>query len=154
VSDRPGPRHPGLGPGRGDDEGRWQAHADHPAAARLRRARRWRRHPAERDADVRRRAAQREVGRPTGAIMSKAFLVVRAIVPEPAQRKAFDDWYRCEHLPQAMKAFRAEKGWRFWSDTDPSAHQATYQVADRAAAEAALNSAGMKQLIAEFDRAW
>ena len=83
-----------------------------------------------------------------------ALLVVRAIVADPAKRAAFDDWYRREHLPDAMKVFGAQKAWRFWSDTDPSAHQATYQVADRAAAEAALGSAGMKELIAAFDRAW
>ena len=86
--------------------------------------------------------------------MPKAFLVVRAIVADPGKRAAFDDWYRREHLPQAMEVFRAEKGWRFWSDTDPSAHQATYQVADRDAAERALKSPGMKTLIADFDRAW
>jgi quinol monooxygenase YgiN len=86
--------------------------------------------------------------------MAKAFLVVRAIVADAGKRAAFDDWYRREHLPQAMQAFGAEKGWRFWSETDPAAHQATYQFADRAAAEAALNSAGMKALVAEFDRAW
>ena len=83
-----------------------------------------------------------------------AFLVIRAIVADATQRPAFDDWYRREHLADAMKVFGAEKAWRFWSDTDPSAHQATYQVADRAAAEAALNSPGMKSLIAEFDRVW
>ena len=32
VSDRAGPRHQGLGRGRGVDEDRRQAHADHPAA--------------------------------------------------------------------------------------------------------------------------
>ena len=53
-----------------------------------------------------------------------------------------------------MQIFGAEKGWRFWSETDPSAHQATYRFADRAAVDRALNSAGMKALIAEFDRAW
>ena len=84
--------------------------------------------------------------------MPKCFLVVRAIVTDPGKRAAFDDWYRREHLPQAMEAFRAEKGWRFWSETDPSAHQATYQFPDRAAVDRALNSAGMKALVAEFDR--
>jgi hypothetical protein len=52
-----------------------------------------------------------------------AFLVIRAIVADPAKRAAFDDWYRREHL----KVFGAEKAWRFWSDTDPSAHQARRQ---------------------------
>jgi hypothetical protein len=83
-----------------------------------------------------------------------AFLVVRAIVTDPTKRAAFDDWYRREHLADAMKVFGAEKAWRFWSVTDPATHQATYQVASAAAAQAALNSNGMKQLIADFDRAW
>ena len=55
-----GPRDQGLGRGRGVDEDRRQAHADHPAGARLWRARRRRRHPAERDADLRCRIARRE----------------------------------------------------------------------------------------------
>src|SRR5262245_24212594 len=86
--------------------------------------------------------------------MSPPFLIVRATVSDPAKRAAFDDWYRSEHLADAMKVFGATKAWRFWSDTDPAVHQATYQVASRAAAEAALASTGMKELIAEFDRAW
>jgi hypothetical protein len=86
--------------------------------------------------------------------MHKTFLVVRANVADPAQRAAFDDWYRREHLPQALEVFGAEKGWRFWSETDPTAHQATYQFADRAALDRAVSSAGMKTLVAEFDRAW
>ena len=86
--------------------------------------------------------------------MAKTFLVVRATVADPANRAAFDAWYRKEHLPQAMAAFRAEKGWRFWSETDPAVHQATYQFADRAAVDRAVNSDGMKALVAEFDRCW
>jgi hypothetical protein len=86
--------------------------------------------------------------------MPKCFFVVRATVTDPAKRAAFDDWYRHEHLPQAMTAFGAEKGWRFWSETDPAAHQATYQFADKAAVDRILGSAAMKALIAEFDRAW
>ena len=46
VPDRRGPGDQGLGRGRRRHEGRRQAHADHPAGARLRRARRRRRHPA------------------------------------------------------------------------------------------------------------
>lgn len=86
--------------------------------------------------------------------MPKSFFVVRATVSDPTQRAAFDDWYRKEHLPQAMKAFEAEKGWRFWSETDPSVHQATYQFADRAALDRAVNSAGMKTLVADFNHDW
>ena len=62
-----------------------------------------------------------------------AFFIVRATVSDAAQRAAFGDWYRNEHLPDAVKTFGAQKAWRFWSDTDPAVHQATYQFADRAA---------------------
>jgi quinol monooxygenase YgiN len=86
--------------------------------------------------------------------MPKCFFVVRASVTDPTKRAAFDDWYRQEHLPQAMAAFGAEKGWRFWSETDPAVHQATYQFADKAAVDRIVNSAKMKALIAEFDRVW
>ncbi len=86
--------------------------------------------------------------------MPKTILTVRAIITDPAKRAAFDDWYRREHLPQAMVAFRAEKGWRFWSATDPSAHQAMYRFADRAAVDRALASDGFKTLVADFDRDW
>jgi hypothetical protein len=86
--------------------------------------------------------------------MPKSFLVVRAVVTDPAQRAAFDRWYRDEHLPQAMAVFGAEKGWRFWSETEPSAHQATYRFADRAALDRAIAPANFKPLIDEFDRCW
>ncbi|CAA9396696.1 MAG: Peptidylprolyl isomerase, FKBP-type, partial [uncultured Ramlibacter sp.] len=49
----------GLGRGRGRHEGGRQADPHHPAAARLRCARRRRRDPAQRDLEVRRRAARR-----------------------------------------------------------------------------------------------
>lgn len=31
--------------------------------------------------------------------MPLAYFVVRATVPDPAKRTAFDEWYRPEHLP-------------------------------------------------------
>ena len=86
--------------------------------------------------------------------MPKALFTVRATIADPAKRAAFDDWYRNEHLPQAVKAFGAEKAWRVWSATDPSTHQATYQFADRAALDRAVNSNVMKGLVADFDRDW
>ena len=65
------------------------------------------------------------------------FFVVRATVADPAKRKAFDEWYHREHLPDAVKAFGAKKAWRFWSVSDPAVHQATYEFADQAALERA-----------------
>jgi hypothetical protein len=88
--------------------------------------------------------------------MPKCFFVVRAVVADPAKRAAFDEWYRKDHLRQAVEIFGAEKGWRFWSESDPAVHQATYQFADRVALDRGtdLNSEGMKGLIAQFDRDW
>ena len=88
--------------------------------------------------------------------MAKSFFVVRANVTDPAKRAAFDEWYRKDHLRQAVEIFGAEKGWRFWSESDPAVHQATYQFADRAALDRGtdLKSEGMKGLVAQFDRDW
>ena len=65
--------------------------------------------------------------------MPTFFFIVRATIADPAKRAAFDEWYRKEHLPDAVKSFGAQKAWRFWSESDPAVHQATYQLADRAA---------------------
>ena len=86
--------------------------------------------------------------------MPKCFFVVRASVADPAERAAFDAWYRDEHLPQAMAAFGAEKGWRFWSRSDPSVHYALYQFGDIATLRSRLESPGFKELVADFDQAW
>lgn len=82
-----------------------------------------------------------------------AYLVVRATVPE-ADRPDFDTWYRVEHLPDAIKAFAAQRAWRGWSRTEPGVHYAFYQFADVAAAEAVTSSPTIKTLIAEFDARW
>src|ERR1700692_4024128 len=86
--------------------------------------------------------------------MPRAFFVVRATVADPAKRPAFDAWYSREHLPDAVKSFGAEKAWRAWGLTDPALHQATYQFADEAALDCALNGADMKRLVADFNRDW
>jgi hypothetical protein len=86
--------------------------------------------------------------------MPSAYFVVRATVADPAKRKAFDEWYQREHLPDAVKAFGATKAWRFWSVSDPSLHQATYEFADQAALDRATGGDALKPLVAEFDRCW
>jgi hypothetical protein len=86
--------------------------------------------------------------------MPAAFFVVRATVADPAKRKAFDEWYHREHLPDAVKAFGVKKAWRFWSASDPSVHQATYEFADRAAADRATSGEALKRLVAEWNRRW
>jgi hypothetical protein len=86
--------------------------------------------------------------------MPAAYFVVRATVADPARRAAFDAWYSREHMPDAVKSFGAEKAWRFWSLTDPSLHQATYQFADKAALDRAVNGDDLKRLVADFNRDW
>jgi hypothetical protein len=86
--------------------------------------------------------------------MPKTYFVVRATVTDPARRASFDTWYSKEHLPDAVKAFGARKAWRFWSASDPALHQASYEFADQAALERAMNGDDMKQLVADFNRDW
>ncbi len=86
--------------------------------------------------------------------MPSAYFVVRATVSDPAKRRAFDEWYSREHMPDAAKVFGAVKAWRFWSVSDPSLHQATYEFADRAALDRAMGADELKRLVADFDRAW
>jgi hypothetical protein len=86
--------------------------------------------------------------------MPAAYFIVRATVADASKRAAFDTWYSREHLPDAMKSFGAQKGWRFWSATDPSLHQAMYQFADKAALERATSGDEIKRLTADFNRDW
>src|SRR5207245_9624811 len=62
--------------------------------------------------------------------MSGAHLVVRAEVPDPADRAPFDHWYATDHLPWAIRVFGARRGWRCWSRTEPAVHYASYELAD------------------------
>jgi hypothetical protein len=86
--------------------------------------------------------------------MPATFFVVRATVADASKRAAFDEWYRREHLPDAVKAFGVNKAWRFWSVTDPAVHQATYEFADQAALDRVISGDALKPLVAEFDRCW
>lgn len=83
-----------------------------------------------------------------------AYLVVRAVVADPADRAPFDHWYRTEHLPDALKAFEAISAMRGWSTTDPSVHFAYYRFGTLDAVHAIGQGSAMKALIAEFDRVW
>jgi hypothetical protein len=86
--------------------------------------------------------------------MPTHYFIVRATVPDPARRAAFDAWYSREHLPDALKSFRAERAWRSWSAIDPAVHHAMYQFPDRAALDRALGGDEIKRLVADFDRDW
>ncbi|MEA2790824.1 MAG: hypothetical protein QOG73_3230 [Acetobacteraceae bacterium] len=83
-----------------------------------------------------------------------AYLVVRAVVAEPADRAPFDHWYRTEHLPDAMKAFDAVSAMRGWSTVDHSVHTAYYRFNTLEQVQAIGGGAAITALIAEFDRVW
>jgi hypothetical protein len=86
--------------------------------------------------------------------MAAAWFVVRAVVPDPADRVAFDAWYHNEHLPEAMKAFAVTSAWRGWSLSEPSTHCAYYRFESLERLDAATRGPAIAALIAEFDRCW
>ncbi len=83
-----------------------------------------------------------------------AYLIVRAVVADPADRAAFDHWYRTEHLPDAVKAFHAKSAMRGWSTLDPSVHTAYYRFDTLEDVQGINDSPEIQTLIAEFDRVW
>ncbi len=86
--------------------------------------------------------------------MAQAHLIVRTKLAKLADRQPFDDWYRLERLRDAVKGFKAERGWRSWSRTNPLVHFAVYEFSTTEEAEAALDSPAFDTLVAEFDRVW
>jgi hypothetical protein len=85
--------------------------------------------------------------------MPATFFLVRAVVAPPLRDK-FDHWYSTDHLPAAMKIFKCDKAWRFWSELEEGVHYAVYRFADKAACDRALGSPEFKELVADFTRAW
>ena len=89
--------------------------------------------------------------------MAKAYLAVRAEVPE-ADRARFDHWYETDHLPWALRVFRAKRAWRCWSRGDQpnglGVHVAFYEFDSVEAAEAIVKSDAIKPLVEDFDRQW
>jgi hypothetical protein len=83
-----------------------------------------------------------------------ACFIVRAQVADAALRKDFDRWYQDEHLPDAVRAFKAQRAWRGWSEVDASVHYAFYEFDDAAQVRAIPGSDALKRLVAEFDRVW
>jgi len=86
--------------------------------------------------------------------MAGAWLVVRATVADAADRARFDQWYRDEHLPDAVKAFGVRTAWRGWSQQDPAVHCAHYRFDSLDALNAVMNGPIIRDLVAEFDRVW
>lgn len=83
-----------------------------------------------------------------------AYFMVRARIGAEVAKQDFDRWYGEEHLPDALKTFKAGRAWRAWSDVDPSVHYAFYEFETMAQARAIEGSDGLKRLVADFDRAW
>jgi hypothetical protein len=83
-----------------------------------------------------------------------ALFMVRARVADAGMKDAFDRWYHDEHLPDALKAFKARRAWRGWSDVDACVHYAWYEFDDLASANAIVGSEQLRRLVADFDRAW
>ncbi len=83
-----------------------------------------------------------------------AYFIVRAKVLDAALKEDFDRWYQDEHLPDALKGFKARRAWRGWSAVDPNVHYAYYQFDEMAQAQAIQGSDALKHLVAEFDRVW
>jgi hypothetical protein len=81
--------------------------------------------------------------------MPKSLFLVRAVVAEPL-RGNFDHWYSTDHLPWAMKVFKCEKAWRFWSEVEQGVHYAVYQFGDKTGLDTALASEEFKELVADF----
>lgn len=86
--------------------------------------------------------------------MPKSYFMVRAKLIDAADRPRFDHWYKTAHLPDAVAAFQAQRGWRCWSRTDPTVHFAFYEFATAAGAEAVVGSPALQAMAAEFDRVW
>ena len=83
-----------------------------------------------------------------------AYFIVRAQVIDTSVKKDFDRWYEEEHLRDAVKGFKARRAWRGWSAVDANVHYAFYEFEDLARAQAIQGTPALKQLVAEFDRAW
>src|SRR5262249_30026821 len=86
--------------------------------------------------------------------MATAHLIVRSKLAKLADRQAFDDWYRLERLRDAVKGFKAQRGWRSWSRTNPLVHFAVYEFSTAEEAEQPLDCAACPARGADFARVW
>ena len=82
-----------------------------------------------------------------------AYLIVRAEV-EKESREKFDHWYEREHLPDALRDFKAVGAMRGWSNIDAGVHLAFYEFPDLLTVNNLLSSDLMKEFIKEFDSHW
>jgi hypothetical protein len=86
--------------------------------------------------------------------MATAVLIIRARLINMGDRQRFDRWYGAEQLPSGVRLYKAQRGWRAWSRTNPLVHIALYEFASVEEAEAILDSEALAAQIAEFDRVW
>src|SRR5260370_11159217 len=86
--------------------------------------------------------------------MATGGVSVGARLTNLGDRPKFDTWYRAEHLPSGVRLFKAQRGWRCWSRTNPLVHIALYEFPSVEEAEDILDSAALAAQIAEFDRVW
>lgn len=86
--------------------------------------------------------------------MARALLIVRTRLTNMADRPQFDTWYRTEHLPSGVRQYKAQRGWRCWSRTNPLVHIALYEFSSVEEAESILDSAALAAQVAELDRVW
>src|SRR5271154_1360172 len=84
--------------------------------------------------------------------MATAVLIIRARLTNLADRPKFDTWYRAEHFPSGVREYKAQRGWRCWSRTNPLVHLALYEFRSVEEAEDILDSAALAAKTAEFDR--
>ena len=85
--------------------------------------------------------------------MPKSLFIVRAVVAARLRTK-FDRWYSTDHLPWAIRVFKCEKAWRFWSEAEQGVHYAVYQFADRPSLDTALAWEEFKEMVGDFNRSW
>lgn len=83
-----------------------------------------------------------------------AFILIRSVVPNADDRKAFDHWYETDHLPLVLSKINVTNGWRFWSHRGPAVHYALVEFPDMNALEQATHSENFKFLLADYDRVW
>ncbi len=82
-----------------------------------------------------------------------AYLVVRSVVAQSADRAPFDRWYGSDHMPKALRLLGALEGWRFWSETEASVHYAVYRYASLEALQG-RDDERRSTLMDEYERTW
>jgi hypothetical protein len=84
-----------------------------------------------------------------------AFVLVRSVIANPDDRKAFDHWYQTEHFPLVFsKISNLSQAGRFWSRSDPSVHYSLSEFSNMSELQRATSSEGFKHIIADYDRTW